>query len=137
MGRSGGMWKKAEAALVERFDAALPGHPPAERRTMFGYPACFVNGHYVAGLHQDTFVIRLPLEVLGPVREAFPEVADAPWFGPMSRGKPMRDWYEVPSSIVLDDERLAALLRAAVDAVASLPPKASKPRRTRLSPGGS
>jgi hypothetical protein len=132
-----GTWKKADPALVDRFHAALPDHPAAERRKMFGYPACFVNGHYVTGLHEDTLVIRLPVEALDRVRDQFPQVADAPWFGPMSRGKPMRDWFEVPPSIVEDPERLQALLVAAVDAVASLPPKAPKLRRSPSAGDGS
>lgn len=34
-----GAWKKASPEAVDRFHAALPEHPAAERRKMFGYPA--------------------------------------------------------------------------------------------------
>jgi len=120
-----GAWKKPDPANVERFHAALPAHPAAERRKMFGYPACFVNGHYVAGLHGDRFVIRLP----GDIRDRFPELADAGGFNPRGTGKGLRDWYEIPSAIASDDGRLANLLAGAVEAVAQLPPKEPKQRK--------
>ena len=82
-----GSWKKPSAEAVDRFDAALPDHPAAQRRQMFGYPACFVNGHYFTGLHQDRFVIRLP----DGIRDRFPEIADAEAFDPMGTGKGMKD----------------------------------------------
>ena len=121
----GGSWKKVDPSLVERFDAALPDHPAAERRTMFGYPACFANGHYVAGLHEDRFVIRLPGELLG----RFSELADAPPFNPMGTGKGLKDWRQIPPDVAADHDRLAALLAAAIDEVAQLPPKERKKRK--------
>ncbi len=89
---------------------------------MFGYPACFVNGHYVAGLHEDRFVIRLPGELLG----RFSELADAPPFNPMGTGKGLKDWRQIPPDVAADPDRLAALLAAAIDEVAQLPPKERK-----------
>ncbi|MDQ3690731.1 MAG: TfoX/Sxy family protein [Chloroflexota bacterium] len=118
-------WKKSSAASVERFDAALPDHPALERRKMFGYAACFVNGHYCTGLYQDRFVIRLP----GDIRDRFPELAEAVPFDPMGTEKGMKNWYEIPEVIVADDARLADLLAATVDEVAMMPPKAAKKRR--------
>jgi TfoX N-terminal domain len=120
-------WKKSDPALVERFHAALPDHPAAERKQMFGYPACFVNGHFFTGLHEDRFVIRLP----GDIRAGFAELADAPTFDPMGTGKGMKDWYEIPAEVASDDGRLADLLAAAVEEVAKLPPKEPKPRSAR------
>lgn len=118
-------WKKSSVATVERFDAALPDHPAVERRKMFGYAACFVNGHYCAGLYQDRFVVRLP-----GARDRFPDLADAVPFDPLGTGKGMKDWYEIPPPIVADDARLADLLEATVEEVAMLPPKPPKKART-------
>lgn len=123
---SPGMWTKPDPAMVDRFHAALPGHPAAVRRKMFGYPACFVNGHYFAGLHGDRFVIRLP----GGIRDRFPELAEAPSFDPMGTGRGMKDWYQIPSSIVETDDRLADFLAATFEEVVQLPPKEPKPRKT-------
>jgi hypothetical protein len=118
-------WAKPAPATLARFEAVLPDHPAAERRKMFGYPVCFVNGHYFIGLHQDAFVIRLPPEI----RDRFPEFADARAFDPWGNGRGMKDWYEIPAPIAEDKDRLAALLDAAVQEVASLPPK--EPARSK------
>jgi hypothetical protein len=120
-------WQKPDPALVERFDAVLPDHPAAERRKMFGHPACFVNGHYVTGLHGDRFVIRLP----DHIRAGFPELAHARGFNPMGTGKGLKDWYEIPSDVTSDDGRLATFLAAAIEEVAKLPPKEPKSRNAR------
>lgn len=122
-----GSWTKPDPALVERFHAALPDHPAAERRKMFGYPACFVNGNFFTGLHEHRVVIRLP----GDIRRVAPELADAPTFDPMGTGRGMKDWYEIPADIVADERRLADLLAATIEEVAKLPPKQPKPRRAR------
>lgn len=117
-----GHWKKPDPQLVERWEAVVPDHPAAERRKMFGYPACFVNGHYLAGLHADDIVVRLP----GSIRDRFPELADAPPFDPMGTGKGMKDWVRIPDEITDDTERLRALLASAADEIAQLPPKERK-----------
>jgi hypothetical protein len=105
----------------------MPNHPAAERRKMFGYPACFVNGHYVTGLHGDRFVVRLP----DHIRAGFPDLTDARGFNPMGTGKGLKDWYEIPPHVTSDDDRLADFLAAAVEEVAKLPPKEPKPRKAR------
>src|SRR5215475_11149237 len=53
-------WRKSSSELARAFDAALPRDGQVERRTMFGYPAAFVNGNMFAGLHQEDVLIRLP-----------------------------------------------------------------------------
>ncbi|HEX7195487.1 MAG TPA: TfoX/Sxy family protein [Candidatus Limnocylindria bacterium] len=118
-------WSKSDPALVERFYAALPDHPAAERRKMFGYPACFVNGNYFAGLHEQRVVIKLP----GDSRKVAPELADAPSFDPRGTGGGMKDWYVIPAEIAADERRLADLLAVTIVEVAKLPPKQPKPRR--------
>lgn len=125
-----GTWKKAIPETVEKFHAALPEHPAVERRKMFGYPACFVDGHYFTGLFQDRFVIRLPDEIRG----GLPELAEAAGFDPMDTGKGLRDWYEIPPAITDDDERLADLLARGIGAAAMLPPREPKPRKASRRP---
>ncbi len=93
---------------------------------MFGYPACFVNGNYFAGLYEDRVVIRLP----GEVRTQAPELGDAEGFDPMGTGKPMKDWYVVPEPVAADERSLARVLAATVDGVAAMPAKPPRKRRT-------
>jgi len=52
-------WKPATEARVAAFGKTLDELPAAERRTMFGYPAAFVHGNMVAGLHEAGLVLRL------------------------------------------------------------------------------
>ena len=50
---------KSPRELVERFHAVTAGIPDAEHRQMFGYPAMFVGGNHVTGLHLISWVVRL------------------------------------------------------------------------------
>ncbi len=115
-------WKKPSPGQVERFNAALPVHPDAQPRKMFGYPACFVKGNYFAGLHEDRFVVRLP----GDLKRQFPELAQAAVFDPMGTGTGMKDWWIIPPATAQDDQRLARFLAAAFVEVHKLPAKPPK-----------
>lgn len=117
-------WRKPPADLVERFYAALPVHPEAKPRKMFGYPACFVNGHFFVGLHNENAIVRLP----GELKDKFPELAGAAPFDPMGTGKGMKDWWLLPASVADDAQRLTAFFAATFVDVLALPPKAPKPQ---------
>jgi len=124
-------WKKADPEMMSRFTEALPEHPDAEPRKMFGYPACFVKGNFFVGMHEgDRVVVRLP----GGIREKFPELAGAPIFDPMGTGKGMKDWFIVPPVLTGDVRRLAGFFGAAFTEVQKLPAKAPKPRALKKAP---
>jgi hypothetical protein len=53
-------WPKSWAHLVELFDRLAPREAGVERRQMFGWPCCFVNGNLLAGLHRESMIFRLP-----------------------------------------------------------------------------
>ena len=106
-------WKKAPPELVALFDAVLSAEPRAERRAMFGYPAAFVNGNMVTGLHQDDWMVRL----------AEPDRAEliamgGRTFEPMP-GRPMREYVVLPQAVLRE--------RRALDRVD--PPRARLHRR--------
>ncbi len=115
-------WRKPPVDLVERFNAALPVHPAAKPRKMFGYPACFVNGHFFVGLHNENAIVRLP----GELKDMFPELAGAAHFDPMGTGKGMKDWWLLPASIAGDARELTAFFASAFVEVRALSPKAPK-----------
>ena len=77
---------------------------------MFGYPAAFVGGHFFVGLHEDQVVMRLPESL----RTMPPELVDAAALDPMRNGKGLKDWLVIPSALVNQPKRLAALLTAAL-----------------------
>ena len=123
-------WKKASPELIERFSAALPRQKDAVPKKMFGYPACFVNGNFFVGLHEENVVLRLP----GALKDKFPELAAAHHFDPRSTGKGMKDWWVVPQVIARDAMRLGQFFEAAYAEVRRLPPKAPKAPRARKKP---
>lgn len=123
------VWKKPEPEMVERFNAALPIHPAAQPKKMFGYPACFVNGNFFVGMYSERSVVtRLP----GDLKGKFPELARAEVFDPMGTGKGMKDWWVVPPAITGDAARLTQFFTAAFAEVQQLPPKVKKPKTKPL-----
>ena len=116
-------WKKSPERLVERFGQVVPPEPAVERRSMFGYPCAFLNGHMFCGLYQDHFILRLP----APVRVKFLAQPDAKIFEPMP-GRPMKEYVLVPPKVLSSDLAMRAWLKEARAYVAALPPKA-RPRK--------
>ena len=111
-------FEKSPSQLVERFGAVLDRFPDVERRKMFGYPAAFVGGNMVTGLHGRNWVIRLP----DAQREALLRLDGAKPFEPMP-GRPMKGYAVVPPSIVADDRAIAPWLERAFAHGRSMPPK--------------
>lgn len=127
-------WKKASPETVSRFEAALPDHPDAEPRQMFGYPACFVKGNFFAGMHEEErVVVRLP----GGLKEKLPDLAGASIFDPMGTGKGMKDWWIIPTPVTRDAGRLGRFLAAAFVEVQKLPAKEKKPKAAKKAPARS
>jgi TfoX/Sxy family transcriptional regulator of competence genes len=129
---AGDAWRKSSPELVERFEAATAGIDGLERRQMFGYPAGFVGGNMVTGLHQESWIVRLP------EAERTPRL-DAGWrpFEPMA-GRPMREYLALPAEVASDPEAARAMVELAADYVRTLPIKVPKPRRAtpRTRPAG-
>ncbi|HZS40008.1 MAG TPA: TfoX/Sxy family protein [Polyangia bacterium] len=114
-------WKKASEELKALFDRALPGHAELERRQMFGYPAAFVNGNMMAGLHEERMVLRLSDEDRAALPGAKP-------FEPM-KGRPMREYVVVPPALLAELPALRGWTEKAFRYAASLAPKAKKPAK--------
>ena len=118
-------WKKSSAELTARFTALLPAHPAAEPRKMFGYAACFVNGHFFIGLHEENVVVRLP----DGLDEKFAEVKGSAPFDPMG-GRPMKGWFVVPKAVVTSDTKLGAFIERAFAEVRKLPAKVAGAKKS-------
>jgi len=114
-------FSKSPPELIRTFDSVMPG-PPAQRRLMFGYPAGFVNSNMFTGLFGDRMHVRLPENE----RSDLIRLGGKP-FEPMP-GRPMRDYVEIPSSILADRAALLAWVNKALSYTASLPAKKSKKR---------
>ncbi len=122
---SSGAWRKAPAELVERFEAAVAGIEGLEKRQMFGYPAAFIGGNMTAGLHQESFLVRLP------AAERTERLA-AGWstFEPMP-GRPMREYLALPAEIADDPDAAREWVERAATYVRTLPPKVPKPKKPK------
>lgn len=120
-----GPWKKPGPELVDRFHEAVAGIEGVELRKMFGFPAAFVGGNMAAGLHQDTFMVRLPED------ERAHRLADG-WtlFEPMP-GRPMREYVALPPEVADDVDAARGWIERAASYVRTLPPKAAKQRKPR------
>ena len=118
-------WKKPEPELMDRFSEAIAGIEGVEPRKMFGFPAAFVGGNMAAGLHQDTFMVRLP-----EAERAERLAAGWSLFEPMP-GRPMREYVALPAEVVADASDTRAWIERAAAYARSLPPKVPKPRATK------
>ncbi len=119
-------WRKPSAELIERFHEAVAGIEGVEVRKMFGYPAAFVGGNMTAGLHQESFLVRLS------ETDRAERLADG-WstFEPMA-GRPMREYVTLPPQVVADADATRAWVERAAGYVRTLPPKAPKaPKRAK------
>ena len=116
-------WRKPSPETVDRFHEAVAGIEGLEVRKMFGFPAAFVGGNMTAGLHRDTFLVRLS-EADRAERQA-----DG-WsnFEPMP-GRPMREYVTLPAEVSDDPDATRLWVERAVAYVRTLPPKAPKARK--------
>lgn len=110
--------EKSPAELVARFGAVLDRFPDVQRRKMFGYPAAFVGGNMVTGLHGSNWVIRLP----DAERDELFAIEGGGPFEPMP-GRPMKSYAVVPPSIIADDSTLDRWLERAFAHGRTLPAK--------------
>ena len=107
------------------FRSLVPEHPSVEVKPMFGNLGAFVNGNMFAGLFGSSVGVRLDdvgraelerLDGVGP-------------YGP--EGRPMREYLGLPAQWRDDPVQAARWVAKALSHVASLPPKAAKPKRSR------
>lgn len=104
-----------------RFRGLIPQSPGVEVKPMFGSLGAFVNGNMFAGLFGESVGVKLDEAGLDALR-AMP--GSAP-FGPAER--PMGGYLSLPPD--LSDEEMTAWIERARDHIATLPPKAKKPRK--------
>ncbi len=124
--------RKAPRELVDLFNDAVAGIE-CQRRVMFGYPACFINGYLFAGLFEDQLFLRLPESTVRQLRAGKTPVSS---LEPMP-GRPMRDYTVIPAEIYRKGAALRGLLQASVTHTAGLPPKRANKSGRKGSSGAS
>jgi TfoX/Sxy family transcriptional regulator of competence genes len=118
-------YKKAPEEVKQAFADALPDDPIVERKLMFGYPAMYVNGNMVGGVHEDNIVVRLPD---GPRTEALALDGASPL---IAMGRTMKEYVVLPKAMHADRDTLSGWLARAIAYGATLPAKEAKPRKTK------
>lgn len=113
---------KPSANMVEVFESVAPGGPEAEQRKMFGQPAAFVHGNMFMGLYGDVFQVRLG----EPQRQALLQAGGTPF---TVMGRVMKDYVELPETILGDRGQLEDWVHKAYAFAAALPGKQPKPAR--------
>ena len=118
-------WRKSSPDLVERFAAGVAVIEGLETRKMFGYPAGFIGGNMVTGLHQQSWIVRLPEDLQR-------QQLDAGWstFEPMP-GRPMTGFLVLPPDVSAEPDRAREWVERAAAHVRTMPPKVKKPAKPR------
>jgi TfoX/Sxy family transcriptional regulator of competence genes len=116
---------KPTDADKEFFRSIAPNDPAVEVKPMFGNLGAFANGNMFAGLFGSTVGVKLD-EAARAELELIDGVGP---FGPPER--PMGGYVGLPAAWRDDPEQASAWVARAFSYVASLPPKAAKPKRSR------
>ncbi len=114
-----GSWQTSPPDLSDEFAAGTArvlAEPGVERRMMFGYPACFVNGNLFTSLFRDRWVVRLPDDDRAALAAAGGEA-----FSPVP-GRPMTGYLLLPRELATSEASRPWVERALVHG-RSLPPK--------------
>ena len=112
---------KSPAELVARFGEIAPLAGDADRKQMFGYPVCVLNGNMFLGLHGDSLILRLA----DADRAEFLSRYQTTLFEPMP-GRPMKEYVVVPAVVVYDDDAVAEWVRRSRAYAEQLPAKKPK-----------
>ncbi|UKA63766.1 TfoX/Sxy family protein [Arthrobacter sp. FW306-04-A] len=116
---------KPSDADKDRFRAVLPDNPEVVVKPMFGNLGAFVNGNMFAGLFGPMIGVRLSdadKTAIEAEHQTLP-------FGP--EGRSMGGYVGLPEAWSGDEEQTADWVEKAFAYVATLPPKAAKPRSSK------
>lgn len=113
-------WKKPSEELASLLEESLRTFD-VEPRKMFGSPVYFVRGNMLAGVYQDSIMLRLRP---GDRERLFAEHDEAAPFEPM--GRKMKEYAVLPPSVYDSREEMQKWLDISYDYVFSLPLKEKK-----------
>lgn len=114
-------FKPAPEVLKKQFAQILSKYPEAQARTMFSYPAGFVNGQMFMSIFGDSVMLRLSDED----RANFLKLPNSKLFEPMP-GRPMKEYVEVPKTMLADPKEMNKWVVKSLGYAQALPPKKSK-----------
>jgi TfoX/Sxy family transcriptional regulator of competence genes len=115
-------WRKSPPELIALFESVIPHKLGVVAKPMFGYPACFVNGHMFMGIHQEDMVLRLS----EADRAAALAVQGTRVFEPMP-GKPMKEYVALGPTLLANRDEVRTWVARALTYGSEQPGKA-KPK---------
>ena len=121
-------WRKSPPELIALFDSVVPHKPGVVAKPMFGYPACFVNGHMFMGLHQENMIVRLSEED----RAEALKVDGSKIFEPMP-GRAMNEYVSLAPTVLQNKDGVRAWAARALAYAGALPSKTAKKNASKKS----
>lgn len=112
------------------FASLMEDLPGAEKRRMFGCPCAFAGGNMYAGVVENRMMLRLSEKD----RKEFLDLKGAKPFKAMP-GRVMREYVEVPPSMLSGDPHLAHWIERSYGYADSLPPKPPRSKRNSRARG--
>jgi TfoX/Sxy family transcriptional regulator of competence genes len=112
-------WRKSPPDLIALFESVIPHKLGVVAKPMFGYPACFVNGHMFMGLHQEDMILRLS----EADRTAALAAPGSRVFEPMP-GKPMKEYVALAPAVLANRDEVRTWVARALTYGDGLPKKA-------------
>src|SRR5712692_831045 len=113
--------RKSSPDLTVLFESVAPSDPKVERRKMFGWPACFVNGNMFMALHEESLILRLSEED----RQAFLKLEGAAQFKPLP-GKAMKEYVVAPAWMLEEKAALRKWVNKSLHYSLGLPKKVTQ-----------
>jgi TfoX/Sxy family transcriptional regulator of competence genes len=117
-------WEKATPELIAFFDRRMSA-VDCERRSMFGYPCCFLNNNMFAGVYKDVIIVRLPEKERV---QALAEHKGIKIFEPVP-GRVMKEYLALPEKIFRDKKIFDELVAQSIKYVSVLPKKEKKKKK--------
>jgi TfoX/Sxy family transcriptional regulator of competence genes len=114
-------FKKAPQELVD-FIMEKMKDKSCDYKKMFGYPAFFVNGNMLVGVHGDKLFLRLSDADMAEIKK---DCKDVRAFEPMP-GRAMKGYVVLPKSLYSNDKAFSEWLDKSIDYASTLPPKKKK-----------
>ena len=121
-------WEKAPEELKVLLERVMTGID-CEKRSMFGYPAYFINQNMFAGLFQTAVFMRLSPDQLSRLTKIHPSISQ---LEPMP-GRPMKNHYAIPEDLYRNEEAFKKVAAEAAVHAYALAPK-EKPAARKKAP---
>jgi len=114
-------WEKSSANLADLFAELAPKDKRVQKKKMFGWPCCFVNGNMFAGLHKESMLFRLSEKD----QTTFLSLEGTAEFEPMP-GRKMKGYVVFSNPLARDRKELAKWIANSLEYARALPAKAKK-----------